>query len=128
MCAAAAWHPKKTPWRLTPTMCANVWGETSTSSSQWATPALAQKMSSPPSSSAASVTSRAHSSYLSDPLRAILRVSDVVDGHISAPLRQREGDPAANRALACRAGDQRDLSRQLAQITTRSSPSTTRTS
>jgi hypothetical protein len=65
---------------------------------------------------------------LRDPLRALVCVSDVVDGHISAPLRQRERDPAADRALARRAGDQGDLSRQLAQITTRSSPSTTRTS
>jgi hypothetical protein len=61
-------------------------------------------------------------------LRAFAHVSDVVDRDISATLRERERDAAADRALARRARDQRNLSGQLAQNTTRSSPSTTRTS
>jgi hypothetical protein len=65
---------------------------------------------------------------LRDPLPALLCVSDVVDRDISTALRERECDPAADRALAGRACDQRNLSGQLAQITTRSSPPTTRTS
>ena len=68
---------------------------------------------------------------LGDADSRLVLVRDVVDRDVGAATGQRERDPAADRAVARGAGDQRDLAVELVQavqITTSRSPSRTRTS